>query len=73
MTALLQRRRRLAVDWPEHDGTLDAAGMTIRGEPASGARHRAATLYSVGPEDPDHDAFMRIVQFPRRPPHRICT
>jgi len=23
------RRRRLVLDWPEHDGTLDAVGMTI--------------------------------------------
>ena len=35
-TALLQRRRRLVLYWPEHDGTLDAVGMTIRGEPAVG-------------------------------------
>ena len=33
-TALLERRRRLVLDWPEHDGTLGAVGMTIRGEPA---------------------------------------
>ena len=32
-----------------------------RGEPASGARHRAATLYPVGPAwDPDHEAAMRF-------------
>src|SRR3954449_10446622 len=32
-----------------------------RGEPAWGARHRAATLYSVGPAwGPDHEAAMRF-------------
>ena len=35
----------------EHDGTLSAVGMTIRGEPAFRARiNRATTLYPVGPE-----------------------
>ena len=34
----------------EHDGTLGAIGMTIRGEPAFRARiSRATTLYPVGP------------------------
>ena len=34
----------------EHDGTLNAVAMTIRGEPAFGARfNRATTLYPVGP------------------------
>ena len=35
----------------EHDGTLGAVGMTIRGEPAfgRGSINRATTLYSVGP------------------------
>ena len=33
----------------EHDGTLGAIGMTIRGSPRSGAINRATTLYSVGP------------------------
>jgi hypothetical protein len=34
----------------EHDGTLCAVGMTIRGEPAFQARiNRATTLYPVGP------------------------
>src|SRR5208282_5445554 len=34
----------------EHDGTLGAVGMTIRGEPALRARiNRATTLYPVGP------------------------
>ena len=34
----------------EHDGTLSAVGMTIRGEPAFRARiNRATTLYPVGP------------------------
>ena len=69
-TALFQRRRRLVLDRSEHDGTLDAVGMTIRGEPASGASDRAATLYSVGREDPNHDALMRIgSEAPRRRTH----
>src|SRR5277367_757076 len=34
----------------EHDGTLGAVGMTIRGEPAFRTRiNRATTLYPVGP------------------------
>ena len=34
----------------EHDSTLSAVGMTIRGEPAFLARiNRATTLYPVGP------------------------
>ncbi len=46
----------------EHDGTLSAVGMTIRGEPAFRAR------ITIAPQpcirwihwDPDHDAAMRI-------------
>ena len=30
------------------------------GSVPSGADHRATTLYSVGPQGPDHDAVMRI-------------
>src|SRR5438445_1662112 len=38
------------LDGFEHDGTLNAVAMTIRGEPAFGTRfNRATTLYSVGP------------------------
>jgi hypothetical protein len=36
------------LDSAEHDGTLGAIGMTIRGELACG-RDRATTLYPVGP------------------------
>jgi hypothetical protein len=37
------------LDSSEHDGTLGAIGITIRGEPAFGARiNRATALYSVG-------------------------
>jgi hypothetical protein len=39
----------LTLDNSEHGGTLVVVGMTIRGELASGADHRAANLYSVGP------------------------
>jgi hypothetical protein len=49
------------LDGSEHDGTLAAIGMDDqRGACPSGADHRAATLYSVGPQGPDHDAVMRI-------------
>ena len=42
--------RRPGLDGFEHDGTLNAVAMTIRGEPAFGARfNRATTLYPVGP------------------------
>src|SRR5882672_3295081 len=38
------------LDGFEHDGTLNAVAMTIRGEHAFGARfNRATTLYPVGP------------------------
>src|SRR5436190_14744236 len=38
------------LDGFEHDGTLNAVAMTIRGEPAFGTRfNRATTLYPVGP------------------------
>jgi hypothetical protein len=59
------------LDSSEHDGTLAEVGMTI----TRGARYRArllraATLYSVGREDPDHDALMRIGgEAPRRQAH----
>src|SRR2546423_5933169 len=59
----------------EHDGTLNAVAMTIRGEPAFGARfNRATTLYPVGPRtrtmmqsceppgdalSPKHEAFVQ--------------
>ena len=37
------------LDGFEHDGTLNAVAMTIRGEPAFGAWfNRATTLYPVG-------------------------
>src|SRR5260370_38891136 len=40
------------LDGFEHDGTLNAVAMTIRGEPAFGARfNRATTLYPVGPRN----------------------
>src|SRR5262249_20987284 len=48
----LQHRFAVArphLDSSEHDGTLDAIGMTIRGEPLAGAINRATTLYPVGP------------------------
>src|ERR1700760_2355006 len=33
---------------------------TNRGEPAKGAKDRAATLYSVDPTGPDHEAAIRF-------------
>ena len=56
---------------PEHGSTLLVVGMTKSG----GARlwrtnNRAATLYSVGRNDPDHDAVLRIgSEAPRRRAH----
>ena len=37
-----------------------AAAERSEGSSPWGAEHRAATLYSVGPSDPHHDAAMRI-------------
>src|ERR1700682_4922792 len=55
----------------EHDGTLGAIGMTIRGEPAfergSVPRHN---LVFGGSKDPNHDAVMRIgSEAPKRRTH----
>ena len=51
---------RPCLDGLEHDGTLTRSGRRSEGSLPSGADHRAATLYSVGPWGPDHDAVMRI-------------
>jgi hypothetical protein len=49
------------LDSPEHDSTLGVVGMTrSRGARLSRTNIRAATLYSVGRNDPDHDAVLRI-------------
>ena len=47
--------------------------LTIRGEPAVGREHRAATLYAVGSaRDPDHEAAMRFGgEAPRRRAHSV--
>ena len=46
------------------------SGRRSEGSLPSGADHRAATLYSVGPCGPDHDAVMRIGgEAPRRRTH----
>ncbi len=51
----------------EHDGTLGAIGMTIRGEPAFGRDQSRHNLVSGGSKDPNHDAVMRIgSEAPRR-------
>ena len=54
----------------EHDGTLGAIGMTIRGEPAFGRDQSRHNLVSGGSKDPNHDAIMRIgSEAPRRRTH----
>jgi hypothetical protein len=55
----------------EHDGTLGAVGMTIRGEPAFGAADQSRHNLVFGrSEDPNHDAAMRIgSEAPRRRTH----
>ena len=63
----------LSLTGPSTTARLDAVGMTIRGEPASGASDRAATLYSVGREDPNHDALMRIGSVSSEAADPFCT
>jgi hypothetical protein len=66
-----------APPWPGHALTassttarLTRSGRRSEGSLPSGADHRAATLYSVGPWGPDHDAVMRIGgEAPRRRTH----
>ena len=55
----------------EHDGTLGAIGMTIRGEPASGAEDLSRhNLVFGGSKDPNHDAVIRIgSEAPKRRTH----
>jgi hypothetical protein len=49
------------LDSSEHGSTLVVVGMTrSRGARLSRTNNRAATLYSVGRNDPDHDAVLRI-------------
>ena len=49
------------LDSSEHGGTLDAVGMTIRGEPAFGRAYQSRrNLVFGGSKDPNHDAVMRI-------------
>jgi hypothetical protein len=62
---------RPCLDSYEHDGTLGMVGSTIaRGARCRARLLRAATLYSVGRNDPNHDARMRIGgEAPRRQAH----
>ena len=54
----------------EHDGTLAAVGMTIRGEPAFGRGSIAPRPCIRWVQDPNHDALMRIGgEAPRRRTH----
>src|ERR1700730_18325819 len=54
----------------EHDGTLDAIGMTIRGEPAFGRGSIAPQPCIRWVQEPDHAAAMRIgSEAPRRRTH----
>src|SRR6266581_8720647 len=59
------------LDNSEHGGTLDAVGMTIRGEPAFGRADQSRhNLVFGGSKDPNHDAVMRIGgEAPRRRTH----
>src|SRR5260370_42648749 len=59
------------LDSSEHGGTLDAVGITIRGEPAfSRADQSRHNLVCGGSKDPNHDAVMRISgEAPRRRTH----
>src|SRR5450755_4647316 len=59
------------LDSSEHGGTLDAVGMTIRGEPAFGRAYQSRhNLVFGGSKDPNHDAVMRIGgEAPRRRTH----
>ena len=58
------------LDSSEHGSTLVVVGMTMsRGARLWRMNSRAATLYSVGRNDPDHDAVLRIgSEAPRRRP-----
>src|SRR4249920_289729 len=54
----------------EHDGTLGAVGMTIRGEPAFGRDQSRHNLVFGGSKDLNHDAVMRIgSETPKRQTH----
>ena len=54
----------------EHDGTLAAIGMAIRGEPACGRDQSRHNLVSGRSKDPNHDAVMRIgSEAPKRRTH----
>src|SRR5206468_225706 len=59
------------LDSSEHGSTLVVVGMTrSRGARLWRTNNRAATLYSVGRNDPDHDAVLRIgSEAPRRRAH----
>src|SRR5262249_58442508 len=68
---LMIRAARPHLDSSEHDSTLVVVGMTrSRGARLWRTNNRAATLYSVGRNDPDHDAVLRIgSEAPRRRAH----
>ena len=58
------------LDGSDTTARLTRSGRRSEGGLPSGADHRAATLYSVGPGGPDHDAVMRIGgEAPRRRTH----
>jgi hypothetical protein len=62
---------RPRLDSSKHDSTLVVVGMTMsRGARLRRTDNRAATLYSVGHNDPNHDAVLRIgSEAPRRRAH----
>jgi hypothetical protein len=58
------------LDSSEHDGTLGAVGMTIRGEPAFGRGSIAPQPCIRWVKNPNHDAAMRIgSEAPRKRTH----
>jgi hypothetical protein len=61
LTSPVVRRFQARLDGTEHGSTLVVVGMMrSRGARLSRTNIRAATLYSVGRNDPDHDAVLRI-------------
>src|SRR5262245_51751165 len=70
MLAARSRVARPRLDGFERDGRLGAVGTTVGGELASGADQSRHNLVFGGPEDPNHDAAMRIGrEAPKRRTH----
>src|SRR5262245_22570968 len=70
MLAARSRVARPRLDGFERDGRLGAVGTTVGVELASGADQSRHNLVFGGPEDPNHDAAMRIGrEAPKRRTH----